>query len=108
MALFGRKKEEDEFDEEEGFSEEEELKDRKLTRKFRDLNPENKRKRKEPPKPWGKKERIVVIAVLLTTIIISAVLALGAKGEGIHLNIGMPRINLDFLNIFKEKTIIIK
>jgi hypothetical protein len=76
--------------------------------RIRDLKPENKRKRKEPVKPWGKKERIIVIAVLLSTIIISAVLALGAKGEGIHLNIGMPRINLDFLNIFKEKTIIIK
>jgi hypothetical protein len=52
MGLFGRKNEE-EFDEEEGFSEEEELKDRKLTRKFRDLKSENRRKRKEPPKPWG-------------------------------------------------------
>lgn len=55
MGLFGKNKEE-EFDEEEGFNEEEDLQDRKLTRKFKDLNPENKKRRKEPPKPWGKRK----------------------------------------------------
>ena len=28
-------------------------------RDFKDLKPENKKKRKEPKKPWGRKERIL-------------------------------------------------
>ena len=47
MGLFNRKKEEDleddEIDEEEP---------RRIRRQFRDLNPENRRSRKEPLKPW--------------------------------------------------------
>jgi len=56
MAIFGKK--EDEFEEEEDFRS-----GRKITRKFKDLNPENKKRRKEPPKPWGKKERLIVLIV---------------------------------------------
>ena len=73
MGLFGKNKEE-EFDEEDGFTEEEELQDRKLTRKFRDLKPENKKKRKEPPKPWGKKERTIVLSFFVVTTLLAAVM----------------------------------
>src|ERR1035437_3760355 len=99
MALFGKKKEvevEEEFDEETNFT----------RRKIRDLNPENKKKRKEPPKPWGKKERVTVLIILLVTVIISAILAIGASGQ-IKFNLNLSNFDLGSLNIFKEQTIII-
>jgi len=100
MALFGRKKEveiEEEFDEENSFS----------RRKLRDLNPENKKKRKEPPKPWGKRERLLVLIILLATVIISAVLAFEASSPT-KFNLSLPKFDFSSLNIFEEQTIIIK
>lgn len=98
MGLFGRKrkKEEDEFDDEEGFNEEEELKDRKLTRKFRDLNPENKRKRKEPPKPWGKKERMLVLGFFIATTILAAGMYIASHNLKFT---GLPKISIPSINL---------
>lgn len=102
MGLFNRKKEEDEFDteggysEEEGFNEEEELKDRKLTRKFRDLKSENRRKRKEPPKPWGKKERILVLGFFLVTTILAAGMFLFSHEFKFP---GLPKITIGKINL---------
>ena len=104
MALFGRNKDE-EF--EDDFSEEEGTGDRKFTKKFRDLNPINKKKRKEPPKPWGKKERMIILVILLVTVVISAILAVGARSENTF-RFSLPRFDIDSLNIFKEETIIIQ
>jgi beta-lactamase class A len=104
MGLFGRDKGE-EFDEEEGFNEEEELKDRKLNRKFRDLNPENKRKRKEPPKPWGKKERMIVLGFFLVTTVLAAAMFLFSHDFKFP---GLPRItigNINLRNPFGEEII---
>lgn len=110
MGLFG-KKEEDEEDEEFDLEDEKEerRKDRKLTRKFKDLNPEARKKRKEPPKPWGKKERIIVLAALLTTVLTSAILALSARDFNLP---GFPKLTLkgrDFniVNPFSEETIVL-
>ena len=105
MALFGRDKNED-FEDEEEFDEEEGRGDRKFSKKFRDLNPTNKRKRKEPPKPWGKRERVIVLMVLLVTVVIAAVLAFEAGGKG-ALHLHLPKIDFSSLNIFKEETIIV-
>ncbi|MCX6705011.1 MAG: hypothetical protein NT162_01595, partial [Candidatus Woesebacteria bacterium] len=91
---------------EDEFIEEEERGDRRLTKKFRDLNPKNKKKRKEPPKPWGKKERMIVLVVLLVTVIISAILAFGAGAKG-KLHLSLPKFDFSSLNIFKEETIIV-
>jgi beta-lactamase class A len=96
MRLFGKKKEEEEFDDEEGFNEEEELKDRKLNRKFRDLNPENKRKRKEPPKPWGKKERMLVLGFFLVTTVLAAGMFLFSHEFKFP---GLPRITISKINL---------
>lgn len=96
MGLFGKNKNEEEFDDDEGFNEEEELKDRKLTRKFRDLNPENKRKRKEPPKPWGKKERMLVLGFFLITTILAAGMFLFSHGFKFP---GLPRITISKINL---------
>jgi hypothetical protein len=102
MAIFGRNKDE-EFEDEDDFSEEEDRGDRKFTKKFRDLNPKNKKKRKEPPKPWGKKERVLVLVILLVTVIVSGVLAFGAGNKG-AIQLGLPKFDI---NIFKEETIIV-
>lgn len=111
MALFGRNKEE-EYDAKSGYSDEDEFdeegggEERKFTKKFRDLNPRNRKKRKEPPKPWGKKERIIVLVILLVTVIISAVLAIGA-GSKDKFHFSLPKFDINSLNIFKEETIIV-
>ncbi len=104
MGLFGKKKEE-EFDDEEDLIAEEELRDRKLTRKFKDLNPENRKKRKEPPKPWGKKERIIVGSFFVVTTLAAALLFLFSHEFKFP---GLPKITLksiNFENPFGEKII---
>ncbi len=104
MGLFRRNKEED-FDEEEGFSEEEELKDRKLTRKFKDLKSENKRKRKEPPKPWGKKERMLVLGFFLITTVLAAGMYIASHNLKFN---GLPKISVPDIklrNPFGEEVI---
>jgi hypothetical protein len=108
MALFGKNGEEDYEDEDELLADEEK-EDRRFTRNFKDLKPENRRKRKEPPKPWGKKERLLVLIFLLVTVVVSAVLALSATSRsfsGFHINLSKP--DFSFLNIFKEETIEIR
>lgn len=99
MGLFNRKKEED-YDEE---LEEQEI----PRRKFRDLNPENRKTRKEPLKPWGMKERLIILVVLLVTVLTSGILALTAR------NFKLPKIpalkisSITSLNPFKEQVIIV-
>lgn len=104
MALFGKKQEEVEEDIEE-FEE-----GRKITRKLKDLNPENKKKRKEPPKPWGRKERIIIFLVLLATTLISAILlfsnSFGYKTKKLELK--FPNFNLNSINMFKGETIVVE
>jgi beta-lactamase class A len=104
MGLFGNKKEE-EYEDEEGFSEEEEYRDRKLTRKFKDLNPENKRKRKEPPKPWGKSERLTVLIFFLITTLLATGMFLFSHDFKLP---GLPKIsfkNINMGNPFGEEII---
>ncbi len=106
MAIFSRNKDEEDFGPDEKLREKEDKSDRKLSKKFKDLNPKNKRKRKEPPKPWGKRERISVAAMLILTTLGAATLAFSAKGNKLP---GIPRISLKFSgfdvgNPFGEKT----
>lgn len=103
MGLFSRKHDEDLEDD---FIEDED-EPRKIRRQFRDLNPENKKTRKEPLKPWGKKERIIVLIVLLVTVFTSGILALSARNFKLpkFSKIEMP--NLLELNPFREKVIVV-
>jgi len=48
---------------------------------FRDLKPENKRRRKEPPKPWGRPERLTVLIVILITVLTSVILTFYIEGD---------------------------
>jgi beta-lactamase class A len=58
-------------------------------KEFKDLKAENKKKRKEPPKPWGKKERLFVLIALLVTAGGSGFLALSSREWKLA---GVPRI----------------
>lgn len=104
MKLFGKKKEE-EYEDGEELVEEDELADKKLTRKFKDLKPENKKKRKEPPKPWGKTERLIVGGIFLVTTISATTMFLFSHGFKFP---GLPKItfkSIKFDNLFKEEVI---
>lgn len=90
MLFFGRKKK----------NEEEEELDEKLPpkRKIRDLNSSNRRKRAEPIKPWGKRERYLVLFVFGTMAITSAALAAYARAWKLP---GLPRISLPQISFDK-------
>lgn len=100
MAIFGRNRNE-EFNAKGGFSDEDEIlkeeerKDRKLTKKFKDLNPKNKKKRKEPPKSWGIRERIFVLSILVITTFSAAIFAFSARENKLP---NIPRFALDLSN----------
>ncbi len=101
MPIFNRPAEDEGYD----YDEEDlqKLDERKPNpRKFKDLKPENRKKRKEPIKPWGRRERLMTLFVFLTTIIIAAGLAVSARNWKLP---GLPRISLpDFLG---EEVIIV-
>lgn len=98
MAIFGRE-EKDDIDDEES------LNQKIPTRKFKDLNPKDRKKRKEPPRPWGKKERILVLSILLTTVITSVLLALWGRDWKLP---GLPKISFPSLDFFSGETIVIE
>jgi beta-lactamase class A len=102
--IFNRKKEEDIKDvEDDDLEEEVPLKPRKI----RDLNPENKKARKEPVKPWGAKERLFVLITFLLTVVTSGALALSARNFKLP---KMPQLKLPSLseiNPFKEQVIVV-
>lgn len=72
-------------------------------KRIKDLAPQNKKKRKEPIKPWGKTERIIVLTFLLLTVFIPAALAASARNWKLP---GLPRISLPKFS--GEETIIIE
>ena len=80
MSIFQNKKEKDYDDEDE---------------EFKDLKPENKKRRKEPPKPWGRPERLTVLIVIIITVLTSAILSLSARNFKLP---GLPRISLPSFN----------
>lgn len=105
MKFLGKK---EEFDEE--LDEEELERNFPSNRSFKDLKSENRKKRREPPFVWGRKERFVLLFVLFVTIFSSGVLAASARDWKLP---GFPRIKVSSLSLnsslnpFKEETIII-
>lgn len=93
MRFFGRSNKEEE---------KEESSERVVKSKLKDLKPENKKRRKEPPKPWGKKERFFILFSLLITIVVSIVFSLLSGNFELP---KFPDFNLD--TIFKGETIIV-
>jgi len=64
-----------------------------------------KRRKKEPPKPWGKKERFLILFILLFTILTSIVLALSARAWKLP---GLPQIKFPAISIFQNETIVLE
>ncbi len=102
MFPFKKKQTEEELEQE--LQDEEELK-LPAKRKFRDLNSAARKRRKEPIKPWGSKERYLVLGFLLFTTITSGILALSARDWKLP---GLPRISFAVFNIFNGGEIIIE
>ncbi len=69
---------------------------------FRDLNPKNQKKRKEPKKPWGKKERLFVLIIIFLTAGVSLILSLDSYSWKIS---GLPSVPF---SLFKEETFMIE
>lgn len=95
MSIFRQKAEDEDFEDEEF----EEVEDKALKRKK--IKSENRKKRKELSKPWGKKERYLVFGAFLATVLISGLLAASARSWKLP---NFPKISLPS---FKEETIII-
>ncbi len=97
MALFKRHKKDEEEDDElesDGGGRSEKIpnslrRKRIEDKEFKDLKSENKRKRKEPPQPWGKKERIFVLVVIILTVGTSGFLGLSSREWKLG---GLPRL----------------
>ena len=102
MVIFRRKRQEEEKYEEEEFSTR-----RPKSKEFKDLKPQYRKKRKEPPKPWGKKERLLVFFILIFTAGASGVLALSARSWKLP---GLPRIKISLpsFSFFGEEKIVIE
>jgi beta-lactamase class A len=97
MRLFGKK---EEYEDPEEF-----VDSGPPTKKLRDLNPQNRRWRKEPPKPWTKRDRLIVLWFLIITVILAGVLDLTSKDWKLP---NFPRLEvskLTDLNPLKEETI---
>jgi len=91
MFGFGRKKKREEEEDEE----KEELESRKKT----------PRKKKELPKPWGKKERLIVFYTLSVSVFLSAMLAASARSWKLP---GLPKFSLPKISFFGEETYVIE
>lgn len=109
MKRFRRRQED--YEEDGGFedgSEEGGNGHQKLFRKkdFRDLNPQDKKRRSEPKKPWGKKERLMVLLTILITAGVSLALYISAIGFKTPKapDIKLPRVSTP--NLFGEETVI--
>ena len=70
--------------------------------KVKDLNPQNKKSRKEPIKPWGKKERLTIFLTLFLTVAITGFLFLSSRSWKLP---NFPRIEISDFKLFKSETI---
>ncbi|MBI3396867.1 serine hydrolase [Candidatus Woesebacteria bacterium] len=96
MGLFDRRKERN-FEVERG--------DKEQLKPLKDLSPENAPRRREPVKPWGRKERLFVAFVLFLTVGISGMLSLASRSFKLP---GFPRIEKPDLGLIGgEETIIL-
>lgn len=100
MGIFSRKKDDD-------FEEDVDEVEEPIKRRFKDLKPENKRARKEPPKPWGSGERIFVLVVLLGTVLTSGILALSARNFKLPKMPALKLPEISSLNPFKDEVIVV-
>lgn len=110
MGLFGKKKKEQIDETQFADGKDEELPTKKLFKKknFKDLNSKDKRARREPKKPWGKVERVVVLLALFVTAGISAYLWVSSAGWKLSETIHFSNFKFTLPNLFMEETIILE
>src|SRR3989344_20067 len=61
------------------------------------------RRKKEPEKPWGKKERLIVLVIFVGTMVASGVLGLYSRGWKLP---NMPRLDISLDGLASETVII--
>ncbi len=99
--------EEDELDDEDSEAEGKSRKKTLKSKDFKDLNPKDRKARKEPAKPWGRKERLLVLFVIILTAGISAYLSLIATGWKFSDILDFSKTSFSVSNLFKEEVIVI-
>jgi beta-lactamase class A len=109
MSIFKRKKEE-EHEEESSFKKSQgrgrgKDKSRFKNGDFKDLKPANKRKRKEPQRVWTKKDRILLLLLLVVSVGVSGYLALSARDFKLP---GFPRMTGGSFKLFGEDEVVIE
>jgi beta-lactamase class A len=104
--------EDEELDDESDFDESDsrslKLKNRKKIKDedFKDLGAQNKRKRREPVKQWGRTERLWVFGLLFVTAGVSAILAISSRSWKLPNapRLQAPEVSIPFAN---EETIVL-
>ncbi|MFH1971129.1 MAG: serine hydrolase [Patescibacteria group bacterium] len=79
-------------------------KDLRTFSKKKNLESKSKRTRKEPIKPWGKKERLIVFLTLFVTVLITGFLFLNSRSWKLP---NFPRIEMPDFQILKSETVTI-
>lgn len=74
-------------------------------KKIRKSDYRTRKRKKEPPKPWGKKERLLILFILLATAGTSSFLALSSRSFKLP---GFPQIKKPGISFFGEETIVIE
>ncbi len=102
MVSFRGKKRKKKYEDEDRY-EEEEPRRKRIKRK----SSQSRRRPKEPIKPWGRKERLLVLALLLLTTGTSAVLAVSSRAWKLP---GLPRVKIPSISIpfFGQEKIVIE
>jgi len=65
----------------------------------------SRRKKKESPKPWGKKERLLILFILIITMVSSLILAMQSRSWKLP---GLPKLSLPKISFFEGETIVIE
>lgn len=113
MGIFGKKKEKENEKEEKDLKEKENDDGEKgdgegklvKVKKIKDLNSQNRQRRKEPIRAWNKFDRIILLLVMLSTAGIS--LFLTASSRGIK-PLVFPNFKIPKFNLLGEKTIVLE
>jgi len=103
MFGIGRKKKKEEEEKKRLEEEEAEEKKKPSPKKFKDLNPQNSKRRGAPIKPWGRGERLLVLFMFSGMTIAAVLLATSARNWKLP---GLPRISAPDLSL--EQTYVIE
>jgi len=104
MGFFGKKKKEENENKDFEGKGEKEKGIHIRSRKIKDLKPENRRRRKEPIRPWSKYDRVILVSLIVITFFSSFYFALSAKGFEFP---NVKEISFPKINFFSGETIVL-